>query len=138
MTPLQPSPALDARIAEWMGWEKDSDNPDSPYWLGSDMLTWETHYYGDGHYSTVWEPSVDDSHMACVLDTLVERGYEPALVYDELAGYALALSIVELFDWLSDEPCWLPSVAPDRWQPTRPLSACAAVLALMEESDNAD
>jgi hypothetical protein len=65
-----------------------------------------------------------------VLDELVKRGYEPALVYDKtLKMWALLPNAGEVGPYMRDG-----LISNELRQPTRPLAVCAAVLALEEEA----
>jgi hypothetical protein len=144
---LQPGPELDARIAEWMGWEHLDRAPDGFYCLEREARGFDK--TGGGWWVTpkgehrcglcvgVPQFSEKDDLVGGVLDTLVERGFKPTLEYSRSRKkWKLHLHHID-----PDEPGVEETEA--CWQPTRPLATCeavvhlfideAAVVGLMEE-----
>lgn len=157
MTTLEPSASLDARIAEWMGWtdgphtlylwhdRKKRENPrhgafhqrpqlPNERWSRIGDYSCYVNEAGEKFYcgkpKEVYWPlrwSRTDDAAGRVLDTLVERGYEPALVYSsEMGGWQCGVAHDE-HGLIEGCPCQL----------TRALAVVAVVLKLMEAQDDA-
>lgn len=133
MSTLEPGPELDAKVAEWVGWPACGGWEFSPSRVFD--ADWRRDYGKCPHhpdikcYPSQAPPAISrhDAWLGEVLDTLVAKGYEPALAYSrEHEGWRLTVF------QLDDDGYWRTR-SPYEWQPTRPLAVCAAVVGLMEE-----
>jgi hypothetical protein len=87
---LAAGPALDAKIAEWMGWHKPAGGS---WWLDAAgrMVELASSMECDdcGVEDMGWCPSSNEGCMGQVLDRLIEKGYEPALLYNKETGLSM-------------------------------------------------
>ena len=73
MAELEPGPELDALLAtKVMGWSKDPDDSNSPYWHGSNLKVWRMRSWGPtlDEQEEAWSPSTS---VADAMDDLLRK-----------------------------------------------------------------